>query len=171
MPREEYRNRYASVYFSTQEEKQFWDSFAQERGTTLSNLIFEGLSSLRDREISSPRPDLIKENESLRDEIRQVRAELKLKSELLRRYEDENYKLRFADFESVELQSGSRKFDIELIKLLKENKKTFNSSDILDTLGIDSRDIQAVKLVRNQLESLQRFGIITENSYGWRWVK
>lgn len=171
MPREEYRNRYASVYFSTKEEKQFWDSFAQERGTTLSNLIFEGLSSIRDREASSPRPDLIKENDVLRDELRRLRSELKLKSELLRRYEDENYKLRFSDFESVDPKDGSRKFDAELIKLLKASKKTFNSSDILEALEIDPRDIQSAKLVRNQLESLERFGLIAENSYGWRWIK
>lgn len=171
MPRDEYKNRYASVYFGTQEEKLFWEKFAQERGTTLSNLIFEGLSSLRDRETATPRPDLIKENEALRDELRQVRSELKLKSELLRRYEDENYKLRFADFESVDPRSGSRKFDAELIKLLKRNKKTLNSSGILDALGIDSRDMQAVKLIRNQLESLLRFGLVTENSSGWRWAK
>jgi hypothetical protein len=170
MPRDEYRDRYASVYFGTQDEKLFWEKFAQERGTTLSNLIFEGLSSLRDRETSKPHPDLIKDNETLRDELRQVRSELKLKSELLRRYEDENYKLRFADFESVNPQSGSRKFDVELIKLLKGNKKTLHSSDILDALGIDSRDMEAVKLIRNQLESLLSFGLVTENSSGWRWA-
>jgi hypothetical protein len=171
MPREEYRNRYTSVYFGTQEEKLFWEKFAQERGTTLSNLIFEGLSSLRDKETAKPRPDLIKENEDLRDELRQVRSEIKLKSELLHRYEDENYKLRFANFESVDPHSGSRKFDVELIKLLKGKNKTFNSGDILDALGIDSHDIQSVKLVRNHLESLLRFGLVTENSSGWRWSK
>ncbi|MFZ2470526.1 MAG: hypothetical protein WAW52_01160 [Methanothrix sp.] len=171
MPREEYRNRYASVYFGTQEEKLFWEKFAQERGTTLSNLIFEGLSSLRGKETAKPRPDLIKENEAQRDELRQVRSELKLKSELLRRYEDEIYKFRFANFDSVDPQSGSRRFDVELIKLLKDKNRTFNSSDILDALGIDSHDIQSVKLVRNQLESLLRFGLVTENSSGWRWSK
>jgi len=170
MPREEYRNRYASVYFGTQEEKLFWEKFARERGTTLSSLIFEGLASLRDRETSNPRPDLIKENKSLKDELRQARSELKLKTELLRRYEDENYKLRFADFESVEPQSGSRKFDTELIKLLKGNKKALNSSEIFDALGIDSRDIQAVKIIRNQLESLLKFGLVIENSVGWKWI-
>ena len=171
MPREEYRNRYASVYFGTQEEKLFWEEFAQGRGTTLSNLIFEGLSSLRDKEAAKPRLDLIKENEAIRDELRQIRGELKLKSELLRRYEDEIFKTRFADFESIDMQSGSRKFDVELIKLLKDKNKTFNSSDILDALGIDSRDIQSAKLVRNQLESLLRFGLVTEGSRGWRWSK
>jgi hypothetical protein len=114
---------------------------------------------------------LIKENKALRDELRQVRSELKLKSELMRRYEDENYNLRFANFESVDQQSGSRRFDVELIKLLKENKKTLHSSDILDVLGIDSLDMQAVKPIRNQLESLLSFGLVTENSSGWRWVK
>jgi hypothetical protein len=75
------------------------------------------------------------------------------------------------DAHLVRYKFKSRRFDIELIKLLKGNKKTFNSSDILDALGINSRDIQAAKLIKNQLESLLRFGLVTENPSGWRWVR
>jgi hypothetical protein len=41
----------------------------------------------------------------------------------------------------------------------------------LKELGIDPGETEAVKLVNNQLESLQRFGLVKETNQGWRWIK
>jgi hypothetical protein len=41
----------------------------------------------------------------------------------------------------------------------------------LKELGVDPGETEAVKLVNNQLESLQRFGLVKETAQGWRWIK
>jgi len=93
-----------------------------------------------------------------------------LKNMLLEKLEGEVYKARYDSFKEVELGEGSRRHDEELIKILKHGK-AIEGYAILEKLGIDPRDSDAVKLVNNQLESLRRFGLVEENASGWRWIK
>ena len=55
-------------------------------------------------------------------------------------------------------------------KILKHGK-AMEGYAILEKLGIEPRDIETVKLVNNQLESLRRFGLVEEDANGWRWIK
>jgi hypothetical protein len=84
---------------------------------------------------------------------------------LLEKLEGEVYKARYDSFKEVELGEGSRRHDEELIKILKHGK-AIEGYAILEKLGIDPRDSDAVKLVNNQLESLRRFGLVEEGAYG-----
>jgi hypothetical protein len=169
MPREEFKNRYLSAYFSTEKEKVFWENFAEERGTTLSKLVLEGLAMLRDRDLTKPRPDLIKENDELKAELKKINYELKIRNELLRKYETEVYKARHSGFKALNIRDDeSRRYDLDLVKLLKSGK-TFNSEELLGSLNIDSEDIEASGLVWNQLSALEAFGLVVETRFGWKW--
>ena len=166
MPREEFKNRYLSAYFSTEREKIFWENFAKEKGTTLSKLVIEGLAMLRDKDLVNPRPDLIKENDALKTELKKIKYELKITSELLRKYETEVYKARHAGFKALNIkESEFRRYDLDLVKLLKSGK-TFNSEELLESLHIDPNDIEASSLVWNQLAALETFGLVVETRLG-----
>jgi hypothetical protein len=49
--------------------------------------------------------------------------------------------------------------------------KALEGYAILKELGVDPSETEVVKLVNNQLESLQRFGLVQETAQGWRWIK
>lgn len=100
------RARYVYLYLPSAEDKKRWENLATEAGDPLSNLTEES-------EIK-PRRELVKQHGSLRDEIRELQEELKLKEIVLDEYENElkNQSGAFLedDFE------GARKYSREPIK-------------------------------------------------------
>jgi len=172
MPPKEFVGRYISVYFDTREEKTFWEEKAKEHGTSLSKLVFEGLEALRMKIDNNPRPDLLKENESLKEKIAKTEREIRLQANLIEKYESELYRVQHAGFkELTPAGEGMRSYDLNLIHLLKSSKKVLDSKALLASLKIDPGDLATTRLVRNQLESLQRYGLAKENSSGWMWIK
>jgi len=172
MPPKQFVGRYISVYFDTREEKTFWEEKAKEHGTTLSKLVFEGLETLRTKIESKPRPDLLKENESLKEKIAKIEREIRLQANLIEKYESELYRVQHAGFHELTPKGeGMRSYDLNLIQLLKSSKKVLDSKTLLVSLKIDPSDLAATRLVRNQLEALQRYGLAKENSSGWMWIK
>jgi len=172
MPPKQYVGRYISVYFNTCEEKTFWEEKAKEHGTTFSKLVFEGLETLRMKIESKPRPDVLKENESLKEIIARTEREIRLQANLIEKYESELYRVQHAGFQELTPQGeGMRSYDLNLIQLLKSSKKVLDSKTLLTSLKIDPGDLAATRLVRNQLEALQRYGLAKENSCGWMWIK
>jgi len=172
MPPKQYAGRYISVYFNSQEEKTFWEEKAEAHGTTLSKLVFEGLEALRTKIESNPRPDLLRENESLKEKIAKIEREIRLQANLIEKYESELYRVQHAGFkELTPAGEGMRSYDLNLIQLLKSSKKVLDSKTLLVSLKIDPQDLAATRLVRNQLEALQRYGLAKENSSGWKWIK
>lgn len=138
----------------------------------MSKLVFEGLETLRTKIDSQPRPDLLKENDSLKEKIARNERELRLQANLIEKYESELYRARYASFEELTpAGEGMRSYDLDLIKLLKSSKKVLDSKSLLASLKIDPGDLAATRLVRNQLEALQRYGLAKENSSGWKWIK
>jgi hypothetical protein len=172
MPREEYVGRYASVYFASPEDMQHWEKIAKDRGMRLSSLMMAGLECLQKNIDSAPGPNLIKENEMLKAEIAGLKRELRLLTELIEKYESELYKARHAAFQDITPQAeGSRSFDLELIQILKSSRNPMDSGALLAALRIDPGDMEAVRLVRNQLAALDRYNLVTDTSHGWRWKK
>lgn len=172
MPTKAFVGRYISVYFDTREEKKFWEEKAKEHGTTLSKLVFEGLETLRTKIESKSRPDLLKENESLKGKIAKIEREMRLQANLIEKYESDLYRVQHAGFQELTpAGEGMRSYDLNLIQLLKSSKKAMDSKTLLTSLKIDPGDLAATRLVRNQLEALQRYGLAKENSSGWMWIK
>jgi hypothetical protein len=76
---------------------------------------------------------------------------------LIERQETELYKLRFESFGNVE-ETGTRAMETELVRLLRKGHK-LRGNEILTELNIDPRDSGAVKLVQDQLQTLQRYDL------------
>lgn len=92
-----------------------------------------------------------------------------MKSVLLERYETELYKLRHSGFAEVN-HPGHRAHNPALLDLLKEGR-ALEGHAILKALGIDPKDAEAVKMIRNELEDLRGYGLVEETVNGWRWIK
>ncbi len=166
----ELKARYVDVYLPSKAAKQQWEQDAKKAGLPLSKFVFEAVETFRAAKKEKPRSDLIKELADVKEDAQKLRSELKLKNMLLEKLEGEVYKARYDSFKEIEIGEGTRRHDEELIKILKHGKAV-DGYAILERLGIDPRDTEAVKLVNNQLESLRRFGLGEETSHGWRWIK
>jgi hypothetical protein len=162
--------RYVDVYLPSKEAKQQWEEDAKRAGLPLSRFVFEAVEAFRAGREETPRSDLIRELAEVKEEAQKLRSELKMKDMLLEKLEGEVYKARYESFREVEMDSGTRRHDEDLIKVLKRGKAVEGYA-ILKELGIDPRDTEAVKLVNNQIESLRRFGLVKETGHGWRWIK
>ena len=168
MPRKEFKDRYATIYFNTPEELVRWEEKAKkEFGSSLSSLAREALNRLEDQD--EARPDLIRKVSELEDENTRLRSELKLKSELLKRYESDIFRLQNIAFATPEPADGPRRYSRELVALLQDGK-VHSSQEIFDAVGIDPQDLEASRLLQNQLLGLQRYGLLAETIKGWKWL-
>jgi hypothetical protein len=156
------------IYPPSKEKLEEWRVESKNFGTSLNNYIIEMIERGRRSDEGTSRAEISKELSDYKGENRKLREEIKLKSLLLERQETELYKLRFQSFGNVE-DAGTRAMDAELVKLLKRGR-ILSGHEILNELNIDPRDSDAVKLVKNQLEALQRYGLAKETQRGWQWL-
>jgi len=136
----------------------------------MSKFVFEAVEAFRAAKDETPRSDMVRELAEAKEESQKLRSELKMKTLLLEKLEVDLYKARYANFHEVEMGEGTRRHDQELINVLKRGK-ALEGYTILKELSIDPGETEAVKLVNNQLESLQRFGLVRETAQGWKWIK
>lgn len=166
MPRRSYKGKYGTVYFNTEKELSRWEQLAELRGVTFSTLAREALNQLEEKK--EARPDLLQKCSDLEDKTGELQTELRLKTALLDRMEKEIFRMQHSRFNDVDSQEGSRKYFLPLIKLLKDGR-IHSAEDILYALNIDPRDIEACRLIQNQIITLSQYGLLIEHPTGWRW--
>jgi vacuolar-type H+-ATPase subunit I/STV1 len=164
------KERYIDVYLPSKKAKTEWEVDAKKLGLPLSKFVFEAVEAFRAAKDETPRYEMVKELAEAKEDAQKLRTELKMKTMLLEKLETDVYKVRYASFHEVEMAEGTRRHDQELIKVLQRGK-ALEGYAILKELGVDPGETEAVKLVNNQLESLQRFGLVKETAQGWRWIK
>jgi hypothetical protein len=162
--------RYVDVYLPSEAAKKEWEDEAKRAGLTLSKFVFGAVEAFRAAKDETPRYEMVRELAEAKEESQKLRGELKMKTLLLEKLEADIYKARYASFQEVEMAEGTRRHDQELIKILQRGK-ALEGYAILKELGVDPGETEAVKLVNNQLQSLQRFGLVKETAQGWRWIK
>jgi hypothetical protein len=162
--------RYVDVYLPSENAKHEWEEEAKKAGLPLSKFIFSAVEAFRAAKDEAPRSEMVKELAEAKEQAQKLRSELKMKTLLLEKLEVDVYKARYASFQEVEMAEGTRRHDQELIKILQRGK-SLEGYAILKELDVDPGETEAVKLVNNQLESLQRFGLVKETAQGWRWIK
>lgn len=170
MPRPEFAGRFLTLYFSTSDEMDHWKELAAAHEVSLPDLITAALEHLEKSFDATPKPDIAKEAEGLKAEVVRLKRDLRLQNDLIEKYEAELYRARHVAFEAISPSGqGGRSFDVELIQALKSSLRPMDSGAVLAALQIDPGDMAAVRLVRNQLDALARYGLISESSHGWSW--
>ncbi|MDD3564093.1 MAG: hypothetical protein PHN90_00300 [Methanothrix sp.] len=164
------KSRYVYVYLPSAEDKARWDKLASEAGVPLSKFVIEIVeNALAEESDIKPRAEIVKELGSLKDEIRKLQDELRLKNVVLDKYENELKRYRSATFLDDDFK-GTREYSKGLINILKRGN-VIDSYKILEELGIDPRDADLVKAVTVELDNLEAYGLITSTPRGWRWVE
>jgi len=165
MPDKRYKGRCIQLIARSNFQKTKLEDLAEKAGSPLSkfllNLIEEAISE-------GSRLPAVEEDQDFSEEISQLKEELKIKSMLLQRYEQELVKLQASAF----LQSnfmGSRKINGDLVTLIKAGP--IGDLNLLDALRIDMNDSDMVESISKQLEILESYGLIRRGNRGWAWIK
>jgi hypothetical protein len=162
-------SRYVYVYLPTAEDKQRWQSLADEAGVPLSRFVIELVeNALVEESDFKPRGELVKEIGKLRAENRELRDDLKQKKIVLEKYENELKRYRNEAFVEEKFE-GVRKYNKEIIAILKHSG-VVESYRLLEELGIDPKETDLVRAVSKQLEELESYGMISSTQRGWKWI-
>lgn len=120
-------------------------------------------------EASRPRPDLHREVEANREELATLRRAVRDKDAVLAKYETELYNIRHWRFQSYPTAAGNGRWDRELVRILRTGR-TWRDQALLDAMGIDPKNSEAMSILSHQLQALQDMGLIVEDPAGWRWL-
>ncbi|NYT02965.1 MAG: hypothetical protein GKC10_09470, partial [Methanosarcinales archaeon] len=130
------RSRYVYVYLPSAEDKQRWQTLADEAGVPLSKFVIAVVeSTLAENTEFKPRGEMVKETGQLRSENKALKDELKLKNIVLDKYEGELKRYRSEAFLEDKFD-GLRKYNKELVTILKRGG-VMDSYKLLSELGID----------------------------------
>jgi hypothetical protein len=173
------KERAVWVYLPSIEQKERWQKFADQSGVSLSKWVIETVEEAvrptEEREWK-PRKDLEEEIEGLKKEVASLRGEFRQQKIIREKLERELRRYRAEPFLAPRFE-GIRHYDKELIELLRSNRsldekpKALTDSEILQYLGIDPNEEDAVKAVSAQLANLEAYGIVKSTPKGWKWIE
>jgi hypothetical protein len=163
------KSRYVYLYLPTAEDKQRWQSLADEAGIPLSKFIIQVVEdALAEESDFKPRGELVKEVGKLKSENKELRNDLTQKKIVLEKYENELKRYRNEAFLEDKYE-GLRKYNKEIMAILKRGA-VIDSYALLEELGIDLKETELVRAVSKQLEDLESYGLISSTQRGWRWI-
>jgi predicted DNA-binding protein len=166
------KKRAVYVYLPSIEQKERWENYAKECGTSVSKFVVEHVeNSLRQEEDPSykSRGELFREVREFKEQFDKVTREKRVLNIALERLEAELRRYRAQPFLEGNFV-GIRRYQKELIDTLK-NSIVISSDDILSRLGIDFSEHEAVRSISKQLENLEIYGLVRSTPRGWKWVK
>jgi len=165
------KKRTVCVYLPTEKMAESWKEKAQGAGVSLSKFVIDRVEDSMRRDEGEgghlTRMELVKKLKESEEEVRKLREEDRMLRRLVENLESELRRYRAEPFAEEGFQ-GTRKFDRELIDLLKRGS-SFDGEEILSKLGIDPSDLKAVKAVNGQLEALEGYGLVEYSGRGWTW--
>ncbi len=166
------KQRSVYVYLPSTEMVQDWKKRAESAQVPISKFVMERVEDSIRREGESgylPRVELIKSLQERDEELKQLRKENTLLRQLTDNLDRELRSYRAKPFLDEEFR-GTRKFDQELVNLLKSGS-SYSGEELLARLGLEPSESDLVKAVSKQLEILEKYGLVEFNRGAWRWRK
>lgn len=161
---EERRARQFILYFPTSRDRERWRRLARKARMPLSRWIYETV----EEHLAEDDIDRTAQKSNLLVENRKLQRELEKSDARIKELETEIFKLKNQYFSQLGRPVvGS--FDPSLLDLLRSGE-TWSSRALLDALGVDQSDVDAIEIITNQLYLLLDLGLVKETTRGWRWV-
>ncbi len=162
------RERYVWLYCKSVEDKQRYQALADESKAPLSKFllgVIEDALAARDNEQTGP--TVVKELQTLREENMKLREDLKLRTMLIDKLQNENERFKAALW-TDEAHEGFRGYDLNLIDTLK-NRSPIQPGRLFEALEIEPGDTDRIEATSRQLEALETHGIVKLGPRGWVW--
>ncbi len=132
----------------------------------LSSWIFATVEATLDGALETSE-DIAGQKMSLQEENRRLRRDVEKGEAKLRELETQVFKLQHASF--LNDTESQKVYSEKLIKFLRSGG-TWSGHELLAELDINCDDAVAIQIITNQLQSLQDFGLVSENARGWKWI-
>ena len=165
------KKRAIYVYLPTQKMAQDWKNKADKANSSISKFVIDKVEdSIRKEQGEESylnRLELIKTLNNSEEELKNLRKENRLLKQLADNLDNELKRHRAKPFLEDDF-SGVRRFDKELIELLKKGG-SFSGDEILSYLGVNSSNTDLVKSVNKQLSILESYGLVLYVGRGWKW--
>ena len=161
------KKRAIYVYLPSEEMAEEWKKLAKESGVSISKFVQEHVENSLRQEKGKKFVYLIKKIEELQEENKKLREENRILKAAYEKLEEELKHYRAKPF--LELQEGSRFYEKELVKVLKEKKKVSNE-ELLEILGVNPKQTELIKAISKQLQNLEAYGLVEPTFDGWRWL-
>ncbi len=170
------KQRALYIYLPSIEMVEEWKRLAYKEKLSISKFITENVeNSLKQREDYSKehgytsKAELVKQIKELKKESSNLKKENEVLKKAYERLDDELKRYRMEPFLEEEFR-GVRGYEEKVIGLFKSSEgKTVRSDEILESIGVNPREREAVKATNRQLESLERYGLLEVVPGGWRW--
>ena len=168
MPSGKYSGRSIQVIFSSPDECKTWLQDAIQTGLPFSKYILEMARRGREGEAARP-PDRSEELARLREENSRLTIAANEARKLYDAAEGELFRLRHSSYAAASnnLQEPSGR----LVDALQAAVRPMSNQELLRSLNVDVRDIDAMKALLGQLQALRDFGLLEETPMGWRWKR
>jgi hypothetical protein len=167
MPSKEYSERAHQVIFSSREECNSWLQAAQKASMPFGKYILEMARRGREGEAARPASQgLAQDLARLREENARLRESEGEARKLYEQAEAELFRLRHSSY----LVDNIREPPEKLIATLKSAIRPLSNHDLLRAMGIDVKDLPAMKILLAQLRALQDFRQVQETPLGWKWI-
>ena len=164
------KQRAVYVYLPSHDMVEKWKNLAKKSGTSISKFVAEHVeNSLRQE-----KDDNYKTRSSLIEDIRKLKETLGEREKRNRHLEilveklEEDLRLYRNRLFTDQSFTGVRQHERKLIDILREPGH-HPSDAILSRLGVDIREQELVKAISQQLENLERYGLVRSTSKGWAW--
>ena len=165
------KQRAIYVYLPSVEQKERWQGQARKLGVSISKFVTEYVeNSLRKEEEPSykSRSELWKENNELRQQVKDLAKRHRLLEKVADRLEEELRRYRAEPFLEEKFE-GVRRYETELVNLLR-SRDILTADQIFSHLGIEPSEYDVVKAISKQLESLEAYGLVKSSPRGWKWT-
>jgi hypothetical protein len=160
------------VYPPTVEMAQEWKSLADKANVSISKFVLEhvenSLKQEEDRKGYASSANLLKQLNEKDEQIAKLTQDNRLLKMLADNLDRGLKHYRAQPFLDDKFE-GVRKYDKELVELLKTDK-TIDSDRLLKQLGINPKDTDLVKAINKQLHALNAYGLVEPTARGWRWI-
>lgn len=170
------KERTICVYAPSLELKTKWEEIAKRNSTSLSKWIIKNIEDTMQeaKEGVKSKDELLKENQSLKKEIADLLKEYKQTKIIRDNLEREIRKYRAEPFQKI-VKDGDRKFDKELIDILRNtkgvdgNNRFIDNDEILSRLNISPQETDYIQSIYNQLTIFEEYNLLESSTKGWRW--
>ncbi len=163
------KERLIYVYLPSAEMVVNWKNLAKDTGTSLSKFVIEHVENgirKEDKEFV-PRVELLKKLKNLEEVNSRLIGENKKLGIVVDKLQEDLQIYRLQPFFDEKFE-GIREYERTLIDVFRR-KRFIKTDELWHTLGVNSRDSDAVKAISRQLENLEHYGLIKKTYEGWRW--
>jgi hypothetical protein len=166
MPPKGYEERCLTLYFTSPAEVKEIHQAAEKAkvpyATFCREMIRRGMEQ-------SQKQDTARNGNEIREELAKAKMGLARQEERIAQLEAELFAARHSAFLSYPSGSGQGSVSDELVDLLKSGG-SWRSDAIMKVLGIDPKNIDAIRALAGQLRALQDLKLVIEGHNGWRWA-